>query len=521
MSAKSVAVASNLLSLAAGGGTGSGGLSPVAEPMAATVMATGTSPAAGSGLVSGTGATTVLTAAVSVTAPPGVPPSEVGTTRSLHAGGYPSINTPTAGGGSSNSSGNSTGSDSSRESLLPHHTSRGTSEHTTARTARSARIPEADALRPEQTLSARMAAIIGGDPKLSPQMQHTTIGTAAGGVVGGAVSASGALAPAPAAAVPGGGTVTVVIPTGSPTSDIKLLTARTGPLPPLSRHPSQRYRLDGAVPIPSAVPAPPHAVAAASSAAAASAVAAVAAVGSSMGVGVSAVVPPPDSCAAASLAPPTGAVAGGGVAFTDLKEVSAAALDTSVVAAAAAAGGTTQGSGRSTGSASSVALVPGGGPGVGSAAGLRLLLVEDVLVNQKIAHRILSAEGYDVTIAGNGLEAIGIIDTLRKGPSAGAAAAAAAAAGNGVGGAVGGEPFVVILMDLNMPVMSGLDAAKLIRERGMRVPIVALTGNAMESERELCRRVGMNGFITKPFRRPELLEGVAAAIKGATLTPQH
>ena len=121
---------------------------------------------------------------------------------------------------------------------------------------------------------------------------------------------------------------------------------------------------------------------------------------------------------------------------------------------------------------------PGEGPP------LRLLLVEDHPVNQKLALALLRRLGYLADLAENGREAV-----------------AAAAR----------EPYALILMDMQMPEMDGLEAARRIRSEAgpnQRVPIVALTANAMQSDQEACRAAGMDDFLAKPFSR----EGLAACL---------
>ena len=108
--------------------------------------------------------------------------------------------------------------------------------------------------------------------------------------------------------------------------------------------------------------------------------------------------------------------------------------------------------------------------------GMRLLLVEDNLINQQVALELLEQEGALVQIANHGQEAVEAI---------------AAAA----------QAFNVVLMDLQMPVMDGFAATKVIRnDLGLTtLPIVAMTANAMASDREACLAVGMNDHVGKPF----------------------
>jgi signal transduction histidine kinase/DNA-binding response OmpR family regulator len=122
----------------------------------------------------------------------------------------------------------------------------------------------------------------------------------------------------------------------------------------------------------------------------------------------------------------------------------------------------------------------------------RVLLVEDNVVNQKVATGLLAKRGHEVTVANNGREALAILE-------------------NGA--------FDVVLMDLQMPVMGGLDATIEIRSReratGKRVRIIAMTAHAMSTDRERCLAAGMDGYISKPIDPPTLFrtveEGMAPA----------
>jgi len=108
---------------------------------------------------------------------------------------------------------------------------------------------------------------------------------------------------------------------------------------------------------------------------------------------------------------------------------------------------------------------------------IRILLVEDNLVNQKLANMILTKAGYNVEIAGNGKIAV---DVFSSNP----------------------EKFDIILMDVQMPEMDGYEATRQIRKLGFTdIPILAMTANAMKGDRELCLEAGMNDYITKPIKR--------------------
>jgi CheY-like chemotaxis protein len=114
--------------------------------------------------------------------------------------------------------------------------------------------------------------------------------------------------------------------------------------------------------------------------------------------------------------------------------------------------------------------------------GMRLLLVEDNLNNQQIACELLQGEGATVQVANHGQEGV---DAITRTPTA----------------------FDVVLMDLQMPVMDGLTATRFIRTQlGMTaLPIVAMTANAMASDREACLDAGMNDHVGKPFDLNDLV----------------
>ena len=114
---------------------------------------------------------------------------------------------------------------------------------------------------------------------------------------------------------------------------------------------------------------------------------------------------------------------------------------------------------------------------------LRILLAEDNQVNQKLAIRILDQMGYRADIASNGLEAVESIER---------------------------QVYDVILMDVQMPEMDGLDATRTIRKlTEITQPyIIAMTANAMEGDREMCIAAGMNDYVSKPIRVNELVEAL-------------
>ncbi len=113
---------------------------------------------------------------------------------------------------------------------------------------------------------------------------------------------------------------------------------------------------------------------------------------------------------------------------------------------------------------------------------VRILLAEDNPVNQKLATLILTKAGYRVEVAGNGREAV---EMFAKDP----------------------DRFDLILMDIQMPEMDGLEATREIRRQGFAdIPIVAMTANAMKGDREVCLEAGMNDYITKPVKRELVFE---------------
>jgi len=117
---------------------------------------------------------------------------------------------------------------------------------------------------------------------------------------------------------------------------------------------------------------------------------------------------------------------------------------------------------------------------------LRILLVEDNLVNQKLAVRILEKSGFRADTVNNGKEAVEALQRF---------------------------PYNLVLMDIQMPEMDGYQATKIIRDRRSPVrdhdvPIVAMTAHAMKGDREKCIQAGMNDYVSKPIRPEKLREVV-------------
>jgi CheY-like chemotaxis protein len=121
----------------------------------------------------------------------------------------------------------------------------------------------------------------------------------------------------------------------------------------------------------------------------------------------------------------------------------------------------------------------------GPAHRLSVLVVEDNLVNQKVTARLLERRGHSVQVACNGLEALAALDRAR---------------------------FDVVLMDVQMPEMDGLEATRRIRakerQQGRHTPILALTAYAMKGDSERCGEAGMDGYVAKPIRARELYAAV-------------
>jgi len=116
----------------------------------------------------------------------------------------------------------------------------------------------------------------------------------------------------------------------------------------------------------------------------------------------------------------------------------------------------------------------------------RVLLVEDNAVNQMISRKFIQSIGLNATIAQDGQVAI---DTLNE----------------------TNEPFDIILMDCQMPVLDGFEATRNIRkgeagDRYLNIPIIAMTANAMKGDRELCLEAGMDDYVSKPLRKDVLLK---------------
>jgi two-component system sensor histidine kinase/response regulator len=123
---------------------------------------------------------------------------------------------------------------------------------------------------------------------------------------------------------------------------------------------------------------------------------------------------------------------------------------------------------------------------------LRILLAEDSPVNQRLAVRLLEKRGHTIVVTNDGREAVAALEE--------------------------GEPFDLVLMDVQMPTMDGFEATRIIRawEEGTdrHVPIVAMTASAMKGDREACLSAGMDGYLAKPITAEGLYRCVAEAVFG-------
>jgi CheY-like chemotaxis protein len=122
---------------------------------------------------------------------------------------------------------------------------------------------------------------------------------------------------------------------------------------------------------------------------------------------------------------------------------------------------------------------------------LRVLLAEDSLVNQKLAIGLMEKHGHTVVVANNGKEAVAALASAQ---------------------------FDVVLMDVEMPDMDGLEATAVIRvkerQTGGHLPIIAMTAHAMKGDRERCIEAGMDDYLSKPIRAQQLFETLESVLRG-------
>ena len=114
-----------------------------------------------------------------------------------------------------------------------------------------------------------------------------------------------------------------------------------------------------------------------------------------------------------------------------------------------------------------------------------MLVAEDNIVNQRVAAGLLTKRGHQVTVVSNGREAVAAVQQ---------------------------GPFDLVLMDVQMPEMDGLEATAAIRtwerESGHRIRIVAMTAHAMTGDRDRCLEAGMDGYLSKPIDQQSLFAAV-------------
>ena len=137
--------------------------------------------------------------------------------------------------------------------------------------------------------------------------------------------------------------------------------------------------------------------------------------------------------------------------------------------------------------------------------GTRILLVEDNLVNQKVAAKYLERAGYDYDIVGNGQKALETV--------------------------CGGNHYELVLMDCQMPLMDGFQTTEAIRQAeadgrlkhpwSSRVPIIALTANAVMGDRERCLAAGMDDYLSKPLNPATMVKTIEETLDRLALTPRH
>ena len=129
-------------------------------------------------------------------------------------------------------------------------------------------------------------------------------------------------------------------------------------------------------------------------------------------------------------------------------------------------------------------------------SGLNILVAEDNLVNQTVVSRFLEKKGNHVTVVNNGREALLALER---------------------------ESFDLVLMDVQMPEMDGLEATTIIRAReqadGGHLPVLALTAYAMKGDEDRCLHAGMDGYVSKPVRPEELFAAIELVLAAKQIEP--
>jgi CheY-like chemotaxis protein len=128
----------------------------------------------------------------------------------------------------------------------------------------------------------------------------------------------------------------------------------------------------------------------------------------------------------------------------------------------------------------------------GASGAAHLLLVEDNPVNQRVVLAMLRKKGYSIEVANNGQEALEILEQAEK-------------------------SFDLVLMDVQMPVLDGLEATRAIRRDGRwaRLPIIAMTAHAMTGDKERCLKAGMTAYLSKPVQAATLISTIEKQLMGA------
>jgi CheY-like chemotaxis protein len=124
-------------------------------------------------------------------------------------------------------------------------------------------------------------------------------------------------------------------------------------------------------------------------------------------------------------------------------------------------------------------------PGPEARRPLHVLIAEDNVVNQRLTTRLLEKQGHRVTVVDNGLAALAIVAQ---------------------------QPFDLVLMDVQMPEMDGLETTAAIRAQeygtGRHLPIIALTSHAMQGDQERCFAAGVDAYVSKPMKVDELYAAI-------------
>jgi len=127
---------------------------------------------------------------------------------------------------------------------------------------------------------------------------------------------------------------------------------------------------------------------------------------------------------------------------------------------------------------------------------IEILLVEDNPVNQLFARRLMEKRGHRVRVESDGRAALAAIEEAA---------------------------FDLVLMDVQMPVMDGWEAARRIRARELgtasHIPIIAMTAHAMSGDRETCFKAGMDGYVAKPVNPDELFAAIEGVTGAGTVSP--